>query len=98
MAENIGLAPVAGKEYKLYLVEIDDEDRERVLEGRVSRCEITVEPEYTDIHTDYSFSPVARYVAREDVTVTLNLVPSPDGTYFTITNFAKEDDEYEGDD
>lgn len=42
LARDIGLAPVAGKEYKLFLVEVDDEDRERVLSARVRRCEITV--------------------------------------------------------
>lgn len=89
------LVPQAGKEYKLFLVEVDDEDRERVLSGRVNRCEITVEPEYSDVHVDYSNYPMARYRASETVTVTLNLVPSADGTYFEIVNF-KEEDEDEG--
>lgn len=89
------LVPQAGKEYKLFLVEVDDEDRERVLVGRVSHCEINVEPEYSDIHTDYSNYPMARYRTSETVTVRLNLVPSPDGTYFTIENFAKEEGEEE---
>lgn len=89
------LVPQADKEYKLFLVEVDDEDRERVLAGRVSRCEITVEPEYSDIHVDHFNYPVARYRAYETVTATLNLVPSPDGTYFTIENFAETEDEEE---
>lgn len=87
------LVPQAGKEYKLFLVEVDDEDRERVLAGRVNRCEINVEPEYADIHTDYSLIPVKQYRTSETVTVTLNLVPSANGTYFTIENFAKEEGE-----
>lgn len=89
------LVPQAGKEYKLFLVEVDDEDRERVLSGRVNRCEITVEPEYSYVHTDYSNYPMARYRTSETVTVTLNLVPSPDGTYFRIEdfNYMEEDDE-----
>lgn len=87
------LVPQAGKEYKLFLVEVDDVDRERVLSGRVNRCEITVEPEYSDVHTDYSNYPMARYRTSETVTVTLNLVPSADGIYFEIVNFKEEDDE-----
>lgn len=83
----------ASKEYKLFLVEVDDEDRERVLAGRVSRCEITVEPEYSDVHVDFVDYPLTRYMASEDVTITLKMVPSPDGTYFRIENFNEEDDE-----
>ena len=89
LAEDIGLAPVAGKEYKLFLVEVDDEDRERVLSARVGRCEITVEPEYSDVYTDFSNYPMTRYRTREDVTVTLNLVPSENGTYFEIVDFTE---------
>ena len=89
------LVPQASKEYKLFLVEVDDEDRERVLAGRVSRCDIIVEPEYGDIHTDSFDYPMARYRTSETVTVRLNLVPSPDGTYFRIEdfNYTEEDDE-----
>lgn len=95
LAEDIGLAPAAGKEYKLFLVEVDDEDRERVLAGRVSRCEITVEPEYSDVHVDFADYPMHRYRTSETVTVTLNLVPSENGTYFRIENFAEEPQEEE---
>lgn len=95
MSQNMGLAPVAGKEYKLFLVEVDDEDRERVLAGRVSQCVIDVEPHYSDIHVDYSNFPVKRYRDSETVTVTLNLVPSSDGTYFRIEDFSKEDNDPE---
>ena len=87
--------PQASKEYKLFLVEVDDEDRERVLAGRVSRCDIIVEPEYSDVYTDYGNYPVARHRASETVTVRLNLVPEADGTYFRIEdfNYMEEDDE-----
>lgn len=93
LAEEIGLAPVTGKEYKLFLVEVDDEDRERVLSARVRRCEITVEPECSDVHTDFSQYPMARYRTREDVTVTLELGPREDGTYFEIVDFSREDED-----
>lgn len=87
------LVPHAGKEYKLFLVEVDDEDRERVLSGLVRGCEITVEPEYSDMYTDFSNYPVARYRTCEDVTATLKLVPREDGTYFEIVDFSKEDED-----
>lgn len=93
MSEQIGLAPVGGREYKLFLVEVDDEDRERVLSARVVRCEITVEPEYSDVYTDFSNYPMSRYRTSEDVTATLKLAPKPDGTYFEIVDFSKEDEE-----
>lgn len=93
MASDIGLAPVAGREYKLFLVEVDDEDRERVLSGRVSRCEITVEPEYADVRVDELICSAAIFKTSETVTVNLNLVPSENGTYFEIVNFKEEDDE-----
>jgi hypothetical protein len=93
LAEDIGLAPVAGKEYKLFLVEVDDEDRERVLSARVGRCEITVEPDYADIHVDSLLNSARIFKTSETVTVTLNLVPSVDGTYFKVENFMEEDEE-----
>lgn len=104
LASDIGLAPVMGKEYKLFLVEVDDENRERVLSARVFRCEITVEPEYSDVHVDYSNYPMARHRTCEDVTATLKLAPRENGTYFEIVDFtetaesddfSKEDEEEE---
>lgn len=47
------------------------------------------------MHVDYGNYSVARYKTREDVTVTLELGPREDGTYFEIVNF-KEEDEDEG--
>ncbi len=98
LAENLGLAPVAGKEYKLFLVEVDDEDRERVLAGHVGWCEIKIEPEYADVRTDYSDFVVSRFLTDEKVTMTLQLKKRENGTYFTIENFAEteEEDEDEG--
>lgn len=89
---NHGLVPVSGKEYKLFLVEVDDDNRERVLAGRVTSCEINVEPEYADVHVGYADYPVARYKSHEHVTITMNMVPS-NGTYFTIEDFREDEDE-----
>lgn len=87
------LRPTLDKEYKLFLVEVDDDNRERVLAGRASSCEITTKPEYADIHSGHSDFAVSTFKVSEEVTLTLNMVPSPDGTYFRIENFAEEDDE-----
>lgn len=82
-SQTVGLAPIAGKQYKVFLVEVDDEDRERVLSGLVQHCEIEVE----DIHSGF-MGTVARFVTSTDVTCTLKLVPREDGTYFTIENYS----------
>jgi hypothetical protein len=88
MAEGIGLAPVAGKQYKVFLVEVDDEDRERVLSGLVQHCEIAVDPQWENVHSEYYSAPVRSFVTNTDVTVTLKLRPREDGTYFTIENYS----------
>jgi hypothetical protein len=89
-AEGIGLAPVAGKQYKVFLVEVDDEDRERVLSGLVQHCEIAVDPQWENVHSEYYSAPVRSFMTNIDVTVTLKLRPREDGTYFTIENFSEE--------
>lgn len=99
MAEGVGLVPVVGKEYKLFLVEVDDEDRERVLSARVSRCEITVEPEYADIHADMLLNSAKIFRTSETVTITMKMVPRQDGTYFEIVDFTEtaESDDFSQD-
>ena len=94
-SQTVGLAPVAGKQYKVFLVEVDDEDRERVLSGLAGHCEIEVEPQYAEVHSEF-MGPVARFVTSTDVTCTLKLVPREDGTYFRIEDFS-ESDPYEDD-
>lgn len=95
LAENLGLADVSGKNYKLFLVEVDDEDRERVLSGLVGDCEITVEPEYADIRTDMLLNSARIFKTSETVTIKMKMVQRADGTYFEIVDFSKEDEEEE---
>lgn len=83
--------PQPHKQYKVFLVELDDDDRERVLSGRVSVAEITSEPNYQDVFSEYSMAPVAHYMVSEDVTMTLKMVPNENGTIFTIEDFSKDE-------
>lgn len=85
-------APKPGTTYKLFLVEMDDENRERVIAGRVNHIEFTREQDYADIHDGTSFGPIHRFVTNENVSVTMKLVPSENGTYFTIENFNEGED------
>lgn len=81
-----------GKIYKVFLVEEDDDDRERVLAGRCRAVEITTQPNWADIHSDYSQYPVASYVTHTDMTMTLEMVPHSDGTLFRIEDFSVSDE------
>lgn len=81
------------KRYKLFLVEEDDDMRERVLSAKVRSFEIKHEPEYDDIHVDASILAVNRFVVRDNVTLTLNLEPQQDGVVFRVEDFTKEDED-----
>lgn len=85
--------PKAGTEYKVFLVEVDDEDRERVLQGRVRAVEITNDPVYDSIHVDDMLSSAKVFKTEDDVTMTLKMVPSENGTYFTMVNFMEDEEE-----
>src|SRR5690349_8939413 len=84
---------LSGKRYKMYLVEVDDDDRERVLSARVDNIQLEVVPNYSEVMIDYSTAPVARYVDSWGATVTMNMVPNEDGTIFRVENFNEEDEE-----
>lgn len=93
MVADILLMPLKTKRYKVFLVEEDDDDRERVLSGLVEHVDIVSEPFYNDVRVDYSDFAVKRFLSHEEVTMTLRMVPRADGTYLIIENFAEEDDE-----
>jgi hypothetical protein len=75
---------------RVYFVELDDDDRERVISGVIDGLTITANPTFEDIHTMDSFSPVMRYVSEYEVTMEARFKPGTDGTYFRIENFAEE--------
>lgn len=84
------IAPTPGKIYKLFLVELDDDNRERVIAGRVANIEMTHEPVYEDV---YSISGlIHKFMSEDNITITMKMIPSGDGTYFTIENFMEEDE------
>lgn len=80
------------KKYKLFFVEVDDEDRERVVEATVTGLEIQQDNDYGEVFSEYSIAPMARYLVSSDVTVTAHVVPAEDGTMFTIRDFTEEDE------
>jgi hypothetical protein len=93
--DTLELAPVAGKTYKFFLVEVDDDDRERVIAGQVSQIQIESEVNYGDIRVDDLLDSVRVFSDSVTYTLTANLVPSDDGTYFRIENFLEEEDDDE---
>lgn len=86
---------IQGKRMRVFFVEMDDEDRERVVSALVEHVEINHDPEYADIHSGYSDFPVSRFLTSENVTIKAKVVPFEDGTYFRIENFLEEDTEDE---
>lgn len=83
----------AGRYVKVFFVDVDDDDRERVLWGLVRNVEVKVDRDYSDIHSDYSMLPVARYMDAERYSLSAEFVPSEDGTYIRYENFVVENDE-----
>lgn len=81
------------KKYKVFLVEEDDDLRERVLECVSSKVEI--EAHYGESE-NFGFGPdflVKTADALDGVTITIDVDRSPYGHYFRVTDFSKEEDE-----
>lgn len=83
------------KEYKLFLVEVDDDDRERVLSGLAGSVVMDYEVEQDNIYSEYSMHPIKTIASIERVKLAIVLQRRPDGTYFTIENFNEPVDEDE---
>lgn len=83
----------AGKTYKVFLVEEDDDLRERVISARSRDLKIDYEPNYDDVVVDQLLCASKIFKTGETVTMTLELVPRADGIFFTIENFLEEDAE-----
>lgn len=81
------ISPENGKKYKLFLVEIDDDDRERVLSSMAGSVVMDYEVEQDSIYSEYSRQSIKTIASIERVTLTIVLERRPDGTYFTIENF-----------
>lgn len=77
------------KRYKVFLVEEDDDDRERVIRFLVDKIVFETDPNYGDVYSD---TPpiVNRYSSSTKYTVEMELVA---GTSFTFEEYGEEYDE-----
>lgn len=78
------------KRYKLFLVEEDDELRERVLSGLVESAEIKVIPNEPEINHLLDSTLIFNNYGIETYTIKFELKKRENGTYFTIENFYEE--------
>lgn len=79
------------RRYKLFLVEEDDYDRERVISALVDVAEIIQEVDNYSMYTDYSAASVYSYDVPTSARMKLNIVPRDDGTLFRVENFLEDD-------
>lgn len=82
----------APSNYKVYIVDESDELRERVLTARIKKAKI--EPEYYDpegvfLRPDMVLMPPGRITG---VKIEIDVEQAPEGHFFTITDFTKEED------
>lgn len=81
------------KVYKVFLVEEDDEDRERVLSALTNHIEVAYEPDYADIHSGDMLTAAKIFRTADHYTLTIKLIPRMDGTYMTIEDFSRATEE-----
>lgn len=85
--EEVSLDPL--KRYKLFLVEVDDDDRERVVAGNVGA--VSVDTDYNSLEVDQLLDSSRIFKTTvADVTLTAKMEPFPDGTYFQIEDFSND--------
>lgn len=79
------------RRFKIFFVEIDDDNRERVISAVAQRAEFKMNNEYNTIYSDAgaTLNIPTMYTAELE----LKLVPSEDGTLFKWENFADEEEE-----
>jgi hypothetical protein len=78
-----------GKTYKVFLVEEDDDLRERVVSALSRDIVIDYEAEFTDLLCDDRM--FARCMHHADhYTITIKLCPREDGTYITVEDFSND--------
>lgn len=83
------------KRYKVFLVEEDDDYRERVISGLAGSVQIKNEPDYSDVRVDEMLCSAHIFKTRDNVSITLEMVPRENGTYFTIEDFSNETYDYD---
>lgn len=90
------LAKWDGKRLKLFFVEMDDEDRERVLSCQVEYVTIEKDVEYADVMVGDYDKLVMRFPESIECTLTAKIVQQDDGTFFRLETFTEEDEDDTG--
>ena len=93
--EEVAKRFLSGQRMKVYFVETDDDDRERVISGVVENLKLDVERSYEEVYTDAFLTPVNKYEISHGATLTARLVPSENGTLFKVENFMEEEEQYD---
>lgn len=77
---------------KVYVVDENDEDRERVLHFETDHFFIDVDSDFEDIHSGYSFKPLERIRTRTRYNITIGELNELDdrGTVMRVENFLKD--------
>ena len=83
------------KTYKVFLVEVDDDNRERVVSGLVRRVVIEEVPHYDNVLVDSASHPVSVFQTGADVTWTLEMMPFEDGVWARIEDFSNQEEDEE---
>lgn len=92
------MTPNSNKAYKLFLVEVDDDDRERVIACRGINFSIDHVYDYSDVEVDHLLDSAKIFKDRQTkVTMRADIVPLEDGPngpiYFRVENFLEEEEE-----
>jgi len=78
------------KRYKIFIVEEDDDERERVLSGIAQT--VSIDTKYNDIDLMGDDITVLRMPHINGATITLDMVPNADGSIMRYENFNEEED------
>ena len=76
----------------MYLVELDDDNRERVLKAEVENVVIEQNPQYDTMFSSDSTTPLRVYQSSMGITLKADIVPNREGTAFVMENFNEEED------
>lgn len=78
--------------FKVYFVELDDDNRERVISAVVERASLDLEEDYSQVHSDEICAPVATY--RNSIRANLDLrLVEQDGILFKHEVWDSEEEE-----
>lgn len=81
------------KQYKVFFVEVDDYDRERVISGLVKTAESKVDYDEFPECREMGEVLVAGMFSTPKHTLTIELMPNEDGTVYRIEDFSEGSEE-----